>query len=169
MRNVMTSYDRNTRRPRVRRESTCECGGITRLCIDGSLARDEDGGRRRQRRRCTRQYQGVNCARLCRRQRLLWFFRVTNFSGLLWMQLRTKPPSSEGATELSKGYQAACQPQGHYERTCLKQYMFRRGCVWKCEHVLWSDPMQVLPAGRAASAEGGVAVHRGDAKWSCPD
>ena len=31
------------------------------------------------------------------------------------------------------------------------------------------DPMLVIPAGRAISAEGGVAVHRGDAKWSCPD
>ena len=26
-----------------------------------------------------------------------------------------------------------------------------------------------FPTGRAVSAEGGVAVHRGDAKWSCPD
>ena len=43
----------------VRRVSICECCGITRPCIDGSLARDEDGGRRRQRRRCTRPYRGV--------------------------------------------------------------------------------------------------------------
>ena len=28
------------------------------------------------------------------------------------------------------------------------------------------DPMQVIPAGRAVSAEEGVAVNRGDAKWS---
>ena len=26
-----------------------------------------------------------------------------------------------------------------------------------------------FPTGRAVCAEGGVAVHRGDAKWSCPD
>ena len=26
-----------------------------------------------------------------------------------------------------------------------------------------------FPTGRAVSAEGGVAVHRGDAKWSCPN
>ena len=26
-----------------------------------------------------------------------------------------------------------------------------------------------FPTGRAVFAEGGVAVHRGDAKWSCPD
>ena len=26
-----------------------------------------------------------------------------------------------------------------------------------------------FPAGRAISAEGGMAVHRGDAKWSCPN
>ena len=29
--------------------------------------------------------------------------------------------------------------------------------------------MQVIPAGRAISAEGGMAVHRGDAKLSCHD
>ena len=31
------------------------------------------------------------------------------------------------------------------------------------------DPMLVISAGRAVSAEGVLAVHRGDAKWSCPD
>ena len=32
-----------------------------------------------------------------------------------------------------------------------------------------ANPMQVIPAGRAVSAEGGMAVHQGDAKWSSPD
>ena len=84
------------------------------------------------------------------------------------MQLRTEPPSSEGATELSKGYQAACQPQGHYGRTCSQALHVPKGmCVEVRACVM--DPMQVFPAVRAVSAEGGVAVHRGDAKWSIPD
>ena len=37
-----------------------------------------------------------------------------------------------------------------------RRYMRRRGKWW-------------FPTGRAVCAEGGVAVHRGDAKWSCPD
>ena len=31
------------------------------------------------------------------------------------------------------------------------------------------NPMLVIPAGRAISAEGGIAVHQGYAKWSCLD
>ena len=38
-----------------------------------------------------------------------------------------------------------------------------------CSEACAKDPMLVIPAGRAISAEGGMAVHRGDAKWSCPD
>ena len=68
--------------------------------------------------------------------------------------------------------------------------------LWKCEHVRMDfcrcflhrahssaearlvSPRRALrapkgewwfPTGRAVCAEGGVAVHRGDAKWSCPD
>ena len=54
--------------------------------------------------------------------------------------------------------------------------------MWKCEHVRMDflqvflrralrapKGEEVVPTGRAISAEGGVAVHRGDAKWSCPD
>ena len=55
--------------------------------------------------------------------------------------------------------------------------------LWKCEHVrldflLQAFPRRALrapkgewwfPTGRAVCAEGGMAVHRGDAKWSCPD
>ena len=42
----------------------------------------------------------------------------------------------------------------------------------------WCSPRRALrapkgewwfPTGRAVCAEGGVAEHRGDAKWSCPD
>ena len=82
------------------------------------------------------------------------------------MQLCTEPPSSEGATELSKDHQAACQPQGHYGRNCY-QALHVPMCVEVRACVM--DPMHVFPAGRAVSAEGGMAVHRGDAKWSCPD
>ena len=68
--------------------------------------------------------------------------------------------------------------------------------LWKCKHVrmdfagvlsTWRTtsaearvvfPRQALrapkgewwfPTGRAVCAEGGMAIHRGDAKWSCPD
>ena len=46
MRCGMTSYGQNIRRTGWRRVSMSECGCITRPRIDGSLARDEDGGRR---------------------------------------------------------------------------------------------------------------------------
>ena len=41
--------------------------------------------------------------------------------------------------------------------TAIMHYMFRRGEV----RAFAMDPMQMFPAGRAISAEGGVAVHRG--------
>jgi hypothetical protein len=56
------------------------------------------------------------------------------------------------------------------------------GAMWKCEHVRLDffagglrralrapKGERWFPTGRAVSAEGGMAVHRGDAKWSCPD
>ena len=74
----------------------------------------------------------------------------------------------KGLWEASKGYQDAFQPQGHYGRTCSQALHVPQGiCVEVRACVM--DPMLVFPAGRAVSAEGGVAVHRGDAKWSCPD
>ena len=48
MRNDMTSCCQNIRRTGWRSVLMSECCGITRPHIDGSLARDEDGGRRRQ-------------------------------------------------------------------------------------------------------------------------
>ena len=79
------------------------------------------------------------------------------------MQLCTEPPSSEGALDGVQGFQAACLPQDTMGATAIKHYMFRRGmCVEVRAFAM--DPMQVFPAGRAVSTEGGVAVHRGDAK-----
>ena len=49
----------------------------------------------------------------------------------------------------------------------LKYYIFRRGCVWKCEHVRWT-PCRFFPPGDASGAEGGVAVHRGERKVELP-
>ena len=40
--------------------------------------------------------------------------------------------------------------------------------VWKYEHVQWT-PCRFSPPGDASGAEGGVAAHQEDAKWSCPD
>ena len=83
----------------------------------------------------------------------------------------------------------------YYGRNCNPHFMFRRGycgsasmCEWIFAGVLstWRTtsaearvvfPRQGLrapkgewwfPTGRAVCAEEGVAVHRGDAKWSCP-
>ena len=56
----------------------------------------------------------------------------------------------------------------NYGRNCNPALHVPKGmCVEVLACVM--DPMQVFPAGRAVSAEGGMAVHRGDAKWSCPD
>ena len=52
--------------------------------------------------------------------------------------------------------------------TEIQHHMFRRGLCLEVRACAM-DPMQVIPAGRAVSAEGGMAIHRGDAKWSCPD
>ena len=84
----------------------------------------------------------------------------------------------------------------YYGRNCNPHFWFRRGYLWKCEHVRWIFagvlstwrttsvaarvvfPRRALrapkgewwfPTGHAVCAKGGVAVHRGDAKWSCPD
>ena len=85
----------------------------------------------------------------------------------------------------------------YYGRNCNPHFWFRRGyfvevraCANGFLQVFFSTgrttsaegrvvfPHQALrapkgewwfPTGRAVCAEGGVAVHRGDAKWSCPD
>ena len=83
------------------------------------------------------------------------------------MQLSTEPPSSEGATD-SVQRLSRLQDKDNHGRNYNPHYMFRRGmCVDLLAFA--KDPMQDFPAGRAVSAEGEVAVHRGDAKWSCTD
>ena len=51
----------------------------------------------------------------------------------------------------------------------FKYYMFRKGCVWKCEHVRWT-PCRFSPPGDsdASGAEGGVAEHRGERPVELP-
>ena len=73
-----------------------------------------------------------------------------------------------GAMDCVQGFQGACYPQDTMGVLKLKSYTFRRGGVWKYEHVQWT-PCRFSPPGDASGAKGGVAVHRGDAKWSCPD
>ena len=98
------------------------------------------------------------------------FESLVIFLVLLRMQLSTEPPSSEGAMD---GVQRLSQGSMTTARTTMGATVIRTSCseggmrveVRACA----KDPMQVFPAGRAFSAIGGVAVHRGDAKWSCPD
>ena len=63
-------------------------------------------------------------------------FESLIFPVLLRMQLSTEPPSSEGAMD---GVQRLSMQhhnrKDNYERNCSPHFMFRRGCVWKCEHV----------------------------------
>ena len=58
---------------------------------------------------------------------------------LLRMQLSTEPPSSKGGND---GWRPKALSITTARTTMgvlvLKYYMFRRGCVWKCEHVRWT-------------------------------
>ena len=78
------------------------------------------------------------------------------------MQLSTEPPSSEGAMDgvqrLSRQHDTR---KDNYGRNCNPHFMFRRGNV-RGSASMCEDPMLVIPAGRAISAEEGLAVHRGD-------
>ena len=67
-----------------------------------------------------------------------------------------------------QGFQAAYQPRDNMGSFNLKFYPLLRVCVWKYEHVQWT-PCRFSPPGDACGAEKGVAVHLGDASWSCPD
>ena len=53
----------------------------------------------------------------------------------------------------------------YYGRNCNPHFWFRRGYLWKCEHVRM-DFCRCFPAGRAISAEWGVEA---TTMWSCPD
>ena len=81
-------------------------------------------------------------------------FRVTNCSSLLRMQLSTEPPGSEGAMDgvqrLSSSMTTARTTIG---ATVSQHYMFRRGFVWKCEHVRWT-PCRFSPPGALSAPKG---------------
>ena len=81
-------------------------------------------------------------------------FQVTNFPVFCGCSCALKPlESSKGATELSKGYQAACQQQGHYGLTCSQELHVPKG-MWVDVQACVMNHMQVFP-----SAEGAVAAH----------
>ena len=91
-------------------------------------------------------------------------FESLIFSFLLWMQPCTEPPSSEGAMG---GVQrlSSCMPTA---RT-LWAYLFSSTTCSEGD-VCGSASMCDGPhAGFPRRATLAVAVHRGDAKWSCPD
>ena len=111
--------------------------------------------------------------------------RVTNpfFPSPLRMQPGTEPPGPEGGNAGRRPRLAAMT----YRKTTMGATVIRTSgsegaILWKCEHVrldfFAGFPRRALrtpkgewwfPTGRAVCAEGGMAVHRGDAKWSCPD
>ena len=152
--------------------------------VDGSLARDEDGGRRLQWRR-TRPDRGVNCARPCRRQRL-YFLRVTNF-----FSSQSSAHAAEYRTsELRRGsygrrprLNVMINRKNYYGRNCNPHFWFQRGYLWKCEHVQM-DFLQVFPhrahyqrrRGTDVSPPGALSAPKGEwpcteapTMWSCPD
>ena len=125
----MTSYNQNTRRTRCRWVLMSECCGITRPLIDGSLARNEDGGRRRQWRR-TRLDRGVNCARPCRRRRL--FFLLSHY----FFSQSFAHAAEHRTSKLRRGYvrrprlsRQHDNRKDNYGRNCNPHFMFRRGDV----------------------------------------
>ena len=90
------------------------------------------------------------------------------------MQLSTEPPSSEGAMDAPKALQSVMiNSKDYYGRNCNPHFWFRRGYLWKCEHVRMD--FFRCSTGRTTSSEGGVvfphraryqrrrgmAVHRG--------
>ena len=123
----------------------------TRPCIDGSLARDEDGGRRLQRRRCTRPYEesiahdsadGNDSCYPC--ESLIFFFPSP-----LRMQPGTEPPGPEGGNAGRRPRLAAMT----YRKTTMGATVIRTSgsegaILWKCEHVRLDFFLQVFPAGR---------------------
>ena len=100
----------------------------------------------------------------------------------LRMQLSTEPPSSEGAMDAPKVLQSVMiNSKDYYGRNCNPHFWLRRGycrSASMCEWIFAGVPPPGLlqapkgerwfPTGRAISADGGVAVHRGAAR-SCPD
>ena len=89
-------------------------------------------------------------------------FESLIFPVLLRMQLSTETPTSEGAIDgvqrLSRQHD---NRKDNYGRNSNPHFMFRRGNV-SGSASMCENPMLVIPAGRAVSAEGGMAVHRGD-------
>ena len=127
----MTSYAWTMHRTRVRCMVTCKCCGMTRPCIDRSIARDEvatasgdgDDVEVSTKESFAHDFGDSNDSSC-------YFCESLIFSGLLWMQPCTEPPSSERETmDGVQGFQleAACEPQDTMGTLNLKHYMFRRG------------------------------------------
>ena len=160
----MTSYDRNTLRTRVRQVSICEYGGITRPCLMDRLRAMKMAAAAGNGDDVQDRIEELIAQDSADNNDSCYFFRVTYFSCLCGCNRVQNLQAPKGLWEASKGYQAACQPQGHYGRTCSQALHILEGMCVEVQACAM-DPMQVFPAGRAVSAESGMAVHRGDAKW----
>ena len=85
------------------------------------------------------------------------------------MQLSTEPLSSEGAMDgVQRLSRLHDNRKDNYGRNCNPALHVPKGMCVEVRACA-KDPMLVIPAGRAISAEAEMAVHRGDAKWSYPD
>ena len=81
-------------------------------------------------------------------------FKSLIFPVRLRMQLSTEPPSFKGAMDgIQRLLRQHDNCKDYYGRNCNPHFMVR-ACA--------KDPILVIPAGRAISAEGGIAVHRAD-------
>ena len=165
----------------------------TRPRIDGSLAHDEDGGRRREPATNKTGSRGLLRMTLPTATTLFPFESLIFPPSLLRMQLSTEPLSSKGAMDAPKALQSVMiNRKDYYGRNCNPHFWFRReGLVVEVRACangflqVFSPPgggrttsaearvvfprraLQApkggrwFPTGRAISAEGGVAVHRG--------
>ena len=87
------------------------------------------------------------------------------FCGCSWAQKLQAP---KGLRNFPKAIKLHDNRKDNYGRNCNPELHVPKGMCVEVRACAM-DPMKVFPAGRAVSAERGVAVHRGDARWTCPD
>ena len=147
------------------------------MCIDGSLARDEDGGRRRQWRltRPDRGFKGSTAHDPADGNDSCYFESLifSSQSSVHAVEYRTSE-LRRGLLWMAPRLTVMINCKGYYGRNCNPHFWFRRGYlveVRACANgFLQVFPRRALrapkgewcfPTGRAISAEGRVAVHRG--------
>ena len=140
----------------------------TRPRIDGSLARDEDGGRRRQGDEQDR-IEGSTAHDPADGDDSFSFESLI-FPVLLRKQLSTEPPSFNGAMDAPKALQSVMiNCKDNYGRNCNPHFWFRRGyfcgSASMCEWIFAG----VSPPGALSAPKGEWPYTEAPTMWSCPD